>query len=97
MRDATFDQQMYDDLVAWRDGPDQETAQRVVELIELVIEHPKEGRGRPKRLSGLPGVWSRRITQHHRLFYAIEDGGLRFISCRGHDFPEHLRADIRDR
>lgn len=94
-REATYEPSFYDDLCAWRDE-DLSTAQRVVELIELVMRHPKKGRGRPKRLAELPGVWSRRITRTHRLFYLAKGDVLHFIACRGHEFPDHLRPLIRE-
>ena len=42
-------------------------------LLEELRNHPKTGTGHPEQLKGLPGRWSRRITQKHRLVYRIED------------------------
>lgn len=81
-------------LCLWRDK-NLSTAQKVVRLIEAVLATPGEGIGRPKRLATVPGVWSRRITRHHRLHYVVTDTCLTFISCRGHDFPEELRDELR--
>lgn len=97
-RSVVFDDQMEDDLQRWQkeDQPDLHTAKRVVMLIETTIGHPKKGVGRPKRLAGLPGVWSRRITRHHRLYYRVVDGELRFISCWGHDMPMRVEHALRE-
>lgn len=94
-RDVTYEPGFYDDLCWWRDE-DPDTGRRVVDLIEFVIGRPKEGPGRPKKLAGLPGVWSRRITKTHRLFYVIDADGLHFISCLGHELAPHLKQLIRE-
>lgn len=95
MRRVTYEARMYTDLCRWRDD-DPGMGRHVVEIIELAISSPKAGPGRPKRLAGLPGVWSRRITQHHRLFYLVTDEALHFLTCHGHDLPEHMRKTIRE-
>jgi toxin YoeB len=94
-RNVTYDPQMLEDLEWWRDN-DATTGARIVELIELAIEHPKEGRGRPKRLGGLVGAWSRRITLHHRLLYVVHEDGITFICCKDHDFPPDVWHELHD-
>lgn len=43
-------------------------------LLHELIEHPRSGTGKPKPLIGdKNGLWSRRITQKHRMVYSIED------------------------
>lgn len=93
-REVTYETGFYDDLCWWRDE-DPDTGRRVVELVELVIQRPGEGRGRPKRLGSLPGIWSRRITRTHRLYYEVRDQDIHFISCRGHDMPQRFYDEIR--
>lgn len=45
-------------------------------MIELEI-HSTTGTGRPERLKGdKSGLWSRRITDRHRLIYSIHDDVL---------------------
>lgn len=83
----THHPQMLADLTWWLEH-DKAGGAHVVDLIEQTQASPNGGHGRPKRLSGLPGVWSRRITQHHRLFYRIHQGELRFLSCRDHDLAQ---------
>jgi toxin YoeB len=41
-------------------------------LLEELSEHPLFGTGKPEALKhNLTGLWSRRITQEHRLVYEI--------------------------
>ncbi len=93
MREVTYHPQMLTDLEWWRDH-DPDTGRRVVELIEQTVVRPAAGDGRPKRIGSMRNLWSRRISQEHRLFYLL-DGEIRFISCRGHDMPQHLYDAIR--
>jgi toxin YoeB len=95
VRDVTYHPQMLVDLTWYRDH-DRETGQRAVEMIEEATDTPEEGTGRPKRLAGLPNLWSRRINHHHRLNYLLLDGEIRFISCRDHDMPHHVYHAIRE-
>ncbi len=47
---------------------------KAMKLIEELEEHPKIGTGKPEVLKGSGGdVYSRRITQRHRLLYQIRD------------------------
>jgi toxin YoeB len=81
---------MLDDLEWWLDH-DKELGAHVVALIEEVQVFPEQGRGKPKRLGGLAGMWSRRINHHHRLYYALQNGGdVRFYSCRSHDLKQTI-------
>lgn len=96
-RQAHFEERFGDDIVRWK-TEDIGTARRVVRLVEQVTRRPTEGCGRPKKLGGLPGIWSRRITREHRLFYQIEDNGtLRFLQCHGHDLDETTAQAARER
>jgi toxin YoeB len=43
-------------------------------LIDELREHPTTGTGKPELLKGdRKGLWSRRITQKHRLIYEIHN------------------------
>ena len=45
---------------------------KVDTIIQELKDHPKTGTGKPERLKGGGGsLWSRRITQKHRLIYEI--------------------------
>ena len=46
---------------------------RIRKLIKDIKRHPFEGMGKPEPLKGeLSGLWSRRISQEHRLVYYVE-------------------------
>lgn len=47
---------------------------KALQLIGELYDHPKTGTGHPEQLRGdRAGQWSRRITDKHRLIYAIND------------------------
>ena len=73
-----------DDLLFWvRTNP--ATAVRVLRLVEEVAREPTGGIGKPERLKALPGnVWSRRITQEHRLVYSVHGERVHLLQCRFH-------------
>ena len=48
--------------------------QKLVKLLDEVAEHPRTGTGQCEQLRGFGGnVYSRRITQEHRLVYKVYD------------------------
>lgn len=58
---------------------------KILELVEAVVRNPFEGIGKPEPLKYLgSGVWSRRITQEHRLVYVVKNDKIDFIQCRYH-------------
>ncbi|MFZ3132790.1 MAG: Txe/YoeB family addiction module toxin [Desulfosporosinus sp.] len=58
---------------------------RINELIKDIERNGNSGIGKPEALKHeLAGFWSRRITDEHRLIYAIEEKNINIISCRGH-------------
>ncbi|KUO73206.1 MAG: toxin YoeB [Desulfosporosinus sp. BRH_c37] len=58
---------------------------RINELIKDIERNGNSGIGKPEALKHeLAGFWSRRITDEHRLIYAIEGKSINIISCRGH-------------
>jgi toxin YoeB len=53
--------------------------------MEAVLRDPFGGIGKPERLRHLdPDVWSRRITQEHRLVYHVADDRITFLQARYH-------------
>ena len=45
---------------------------KLMRIVDELKEHPMTGTGKPEYLKhGKRGVWSRRITQKHRLIYKI--------------------------
>jgi len=60
---------------------------KAVSLIKELAEHPKTGTGKPSlKKHSLAGFYARKITDKHRLVYAINDGILTVdvVSARGH-------------
>lgn len=48
---------------------------RISALLQDIVSHPFTGIGKPEPLKGQQqGLWSRRITDEHRLVYSISDG-----------------------
>jgi toxin YoeB len=83
-RQLIFDRDFLDDLKHWVSS-DRKVALRILELIESIRRDPFNGIGKPEPLRHLgPGVWSRRITQEHRLVYRVTDDRLLFAQARYH-------------
>ena len=66
---------------AWEDylysqENDKKVLLRINELIKDSLRSPFKG--------GLTGFWSRRITDEHRLVYAVKDKRLHILQCRFH-------------
>ena len=73
-----------EDLQHWVEQ-DRRTAKRVMQLMKAVVRDPFDGIGKPERLRHLgAGVWSRRITQEHRLVYVVKDSSIEFLQGRYH-------------
>ena len=73
-----------EDLQHWV-AQDRRTAKRLIQLMKAVIRDPFHGIGKPESLRHLgSGVWSRRITQEHRLVYVVKDGAVEFLQGRYH-------------
>ena len=54
-------------------------------MIDEASRDPEQGVGRPERLAeNLSGYWSRRITDEHRLVYAVHDDNLIIVQARYH-------------
>ena len=83
-REAIFQPEFREDLRFWVET-DRKTAVRILALIEAVMRTPFEGIGKPEPLKYLgPGVWSRRITQEHRLVYVVGNERIDFVQARYH-------------
>lgn len=83
-RDAVFQAEFREDLRYWVQT-DRRTALRIFKLIEAVMRDPFQGLGKPEPLKYLgAGVWSRRITQEHRLVYVVGKERIDFVQARYH-------------
>ena len=83
-REAVFQTEFIEDLRFWV-KTDRKLALRAFELIESILRNPFEGIGKPEPLKYLaPGVWSRRLTDEHRIVYLIRDDRVDFLQARYH-------------
>ena len=79
-----FTEEGWDDYLYWQ-KTDKRVLRRVHELIKATQRTPFEGIGKPERLKHqFQGLWSRRITDEHRLIYEIVDNAVHVIACRFH-------------
>ena len=81
-REAVFQSRFLEDLIYWV-NTDRKTALRILELVRAVLQDPFTGIGKPELLKfELAGLWSRRITQEHRLVYGVSQTQIRFHQAR---------------
>jgi len=79
-----FDQAGWEDYQWWQVS-DRRLVTRINILVDNARRTPGEGRGKPERLKHRASdVWSRRITQEHRLVYRIVSGDLVILQARFH-------------
>ena len=66
-----------EDLQYWKRIGDKRIMKRISSLLEDIVEHPFYGIGKPEPLKGEQhGLWSRRITDEHRIIYSVSDGKI---------------------
>ncbi len=83
-RDAVFHPEFREDLRFWVET-ERKTALRALAIIEAVMRDPFDGIGKPEPLKYLaPGIWSRRLTQEHRIVYLVSDDRIDFLQARYH-------------
>lgn len=81
---VVFADRGWDDFCYWVER-DRNIAKRILRIIEDIRRHPFEGIGKPEPLRHeFSGFWSRRITEEHRLVYAVEKGQIRMAQARYH-------------
>lgn len=84
MRQAVFQPEFREDLTYWV-KTQRKIALRVLDLVEAVMRDPFVGIGKPEPLKYLGrGVWSRRLTQEHRLAYRVSETRIDFLQARYH-------------
>ena len=83
-REAVFHPEFRDDLRHWVET-ERKIALRAFTLIEAIMRDPFRGIGKPEPLKYLaPGMWSRRLTQEHRIVYLVTDERVDFLQARYH-------------
>ena len=79
-----FSKTSWEEYLYWH-TEDKKVLKRINDLIRDIERNGNEGMGKPEALKyELSGFWSRRITDEHRLVYAIDEKNVFVVSCRGH-------------
>lgn len=83
-RYSVFQREFIEDLHYWVET-DRKIALRAFDLIEAILRQPFDGIGKPEPLKYLgAGVWSRRLTQEHRIVYMVGNDRIDFLQARYH-------------
>jgi toxin YoeB len=82
-RQLLFEAQCFADLRYWVQA-DQRTANRIMRMMDETRRDPFGGIGKPEPLRGEEGMWSRRITEEHRLTYRVTPTHVHFLQARFH-------------
>ncbi|MDQ3988162.1 MAG: Txe/YoeB family addiction module toxin [Actinomycetota bacterium] len=84
MRRLVFHAKGWEDVTYWI-TLDRATTKRIVRLINDVLRDPFDGIGKPEPLKhSMPGAWSRRITDEHRLVCLVTDKDVVILQARYH-------------
>ena len=79
-----FADRAWEDFTYWVEH-DRKVAKRIIRLLKEIERDPFQGIGKPEPLiHGLAGFWSRRITDEHRLVYAVEKKQILVAQARYH-------------
>jgi toxin YoeB len=83
-RRAVFASHFLEDLEYWVET-DRKTARRLLRIVRETLRDPHQGLGKPELLRGqLSGLWSRRMTQEHRVVYEVAADTVNFLQGRYH-------------
>ncbi len=83
-RASVFEPEFREDLRYWVDT-DRRIALRALDLVEAILCDPFTGIGKPEPLRHfVPGAWSRRLTEEHRIVYLVMDDRIVFLQARYH-------------
>jgi toxin YoeB len=84
MRNVDFTAQAFSEFQEWV-TEDLKITKKIIRLISECQKTPFHGTGKPEPLKGAyKGLWSRRITDEHRLVYAISEDKITILACRTH-------------
>lgn len=74
----------WEDYLYWQQT-DKAIVRKINQLIRDIQREPFSGVGKPEPLQhDFSGYWSRRITDQHRLVYAVAGDTLDILQCRYH-------------
>ena len=84
MRNIAFVPKAFENFIEWS-GESKKIHAKIIELIKDIQRNPFSGIGKPEPLKHeLKGLWSRRITEEHRLVYEVKNEEIIIHSCRFH-------------
>lgn len=70
-----YSPQAQEDKDYWLQSGNENVMKRISSLLADIQQHPFSGIGKPEPLKGnFQGMWSRRITNEHRLVYSVASG-----------------------
>ncbi|MDO5687575.1 MAG: Txe/YoeB family addiction module toxin [Neisseria sp.] len=79
-----FSENAWEDYLYWQNH-DRNHVKKINESIKDICRTPFTGIGKPEPLKyHLAGFWSRRISEEHRLVYAVDNNELLIAACRYH-------------
>ena len=83
-RSSVFEREFREDLAHWVEV-ERRVALRLLQLVDATMRDPFVGLGRPEPLKHLGAdIWSRRLTQEHRLVYWVRRDAIHFLKARYH-------------
>ena len=83
--EIVFLPQADEDREYWKQSGNNQVMKRITALLNDILEHPFTGIGKPEPLKeNLQGLWSRRITDQHRIIYSVNEGKLYVYALRYH-------------
>lgn len=84
MRKVAFLARGFDEFNQWA-TQDKKIYSKIVTLVKDIYRDPFAGLGKPEALKyELSGLWSRRITDEHRLVYQVTIEEIIIVSCKFH-------------
>ena len=78
----SFEAAAWEDYLFWQQN-DKQVLRKINQLIRDIQRDPIAGLGKPEPLKhNLAGFWSRRITDEHRIVYAMDGAEVMIAQCR---------------
>jgi toxin YoeB len=82
--EIAFSRKFREDLQHWV-KTDRKVALRLLAVVDAIEQDPFNGIGKPEPLKFMGSdIWSRRLTQEHRIIYLVEQGRVYFLAARYH-------------
>lgn len=79
-----WSEKSWQDYLYWQKA-DKKNIKKINELLRDIKRDAFDGLGKPEALKyEFSGLWSRRITDEHRLIYKVTDEAIIVVSCRYH-------------